>query len=68
MYAQLRCHLAALLARRVWFCGGELHIVPLPSTRAPTIPSFPTLTQALALVRSDAVPTRAGAPARGTIF
>ncbi|EIE25091.1 SGT1-domain-containing protein, partial [Coccomyxa subellipsoidea C-169] len=38
---------------RVWIAGGKLHIVPLPSAAAPSIPSFPTLTQALQLVRSE---------------
>ena len=37
-----------------------MHVVPLPSLAAPTIPSFPTLTQALELVRSSQVPTLAG--------
>ena len=46
---------------RVWIAGGKLHIVPLPSAATPSIPSFPTLTQALQLVRSEHVPTLAGA-------
>lgn len=45
---------------RVWLAGGKLHIVPLPSAAAPDIPSFPSLTQALQLVRSEHVPTLAG--------
>lgn len=45
---------------RVWLAGGQLHIVPLPSSAAPSIPSFPTLTQALQLVRSEHVSTLAG--------
>ena len=45
---------------RVWIAGGKVHIVPLPSAAAPSIPSFPTLTQALQLVRSEHVPTLAG--------
>lgn len=48
-------------SNRVWLLEGKLHIVPLPSASAPSIPSFPTLTQALQLVKSDTVSTAAGA-------
>ncbi|KAK9909024.1 hypothetical protein WJX75_006178 [Coccomyxa subellipsoidea] len=52
---------------RVWIAGGKLHIVPLPSAATPSIPSFPTLTQALQLVRSEHVPTLAGSKAQAAI-
>ncbi|BDA41334.1 probable protein ecdysoneless homolog [Coccomyxa sp. Obi] len=52
---------------RVWLAGGKLHVVPLPSAAVPDIPSFPSLTQALQLVRSEHVPTLAGSEAQAAI-
>ncbi len=52
----------ALHECRVWFFGGQLHIIPLSSAACPNIPSLPTATQALQLLRSDSVPTLAGLP------
>ncbi len=32
---------------RVWLRGGNLHIVPLPSAKHPSLPSSPSVSQAL---------------------
>jgi hypothetical protein len=41
----------------VFFRGGDLHIVPLPSRRHPTLPAFPSLHQALQILQADSVET-----------
>ena len=45
---------------RVWLHKGALHLVPLPSTRSPTLPPAPSAAEALAIVAADSVPTKAG--------
>jgi hypothetical protein len=49
---------------RVWLHQGELHIIPLPSRRHPTLPSVPSIAEALAIVRGDVVQTLAPQAAR----
>lgn len=46
-------------AHRVWLRGGGVHIVPLPSAQHPSLQPFPTLSQALQVLRSGSVDTRA---------
>lgn len=36
---------------------GDLHIVPLPSRRHPTLPAFPSLHQALQILQAESVDT-----------
>jgi len=45
-------------AGRVWLHRGQLHVVPLPSVRNPTLPAAPDTAEALAIVRSEGVATR----------
>ena len=49
-------------SNRVWLLNGLMHIVPLPTTAAPDIPSFLTLQQAWQIVQGGQVSTVAGAP------
>lgn len=42
---------------RVWWHAGRLHIVPPPSPAHPTLPHAPTIQQALATVRGEAIDT-----------
>ena len=49
-------------SNRVWLLKGLTHIVPLPTTAAPDLPSFPSLQQARRIVQGDQVSTAAGAP------
>lgn len=44
---------------RVWLHDGQLHIVPLPSKRHPTLPPSPTPRDALQIIRSEAITTQA---------
>jgi hypothetical protein len=45
-------------SNRVWLRAGQLHIVPPPSDKAPTLPPAPTVSEALAVLRSSTVETR----------
>lgn len=45
-------------SNRVWLRGGQLHVVPPPSAKAPTLPAAPTVAEALAVLRSGSVETR----------
>lgn len=46
---------------RVWLRNGQLHIVPLPNRHHPTLPSSPTIQEALQILSSDSVNTIAKA-------
>uniref|UniRef100_A0A061QTT0 Protein sgt1 n=1 Tax=Tetraselmis sp. GSL018 TaxID=582737 RepID=A0A061QTT0_9CHLO len=54
-------------ANRVFLYGGEVHIVPLPSGKHPTLPPSPTVDEALGIVASDAVRTEAPAGVQAAI-
>lgn len=41
----------------MFFRGGDLHVIPLPSRRRPTLPAFPSLHQALQILQADSVDT-----------
>ncbi len=46
---------------RVWLLNGQLHIIPLPNKHHPTLPSSPTIQEALQILSSDSVDTIAKA-------
>jgi len=46
---------------RVWIQAGQLHIIPLPTKHYPTLPATPTIQQALQILSSDSVNTKANA-------
>lgn len=46
-----------VVSNRVWLRKGALHIIPLPSEQCPNIPEQPSVSEALALVQSDAETT-----------
>lgn len=48
--------------RRVWLHSARLHIIPLPSKAFSTIPTEPSISVALQLVRDPSIPTEAGPP------
>ena len=52
---------------RVWLVSGQLHIVPLPNGHHPTLPSSPTLQEALQILSADSVNTVAKAGVQDTI-
>jgi hypothetical protein len=47
-------------ANRVWIRGGALHIIPQPSPSSPGLPAFPTLHEALLILKSPDVLTGSG--------
>ncbi len=44
---------------RVWLYQGQVHIVPLPSAKGPTLPPSPTTSEALQIIRSEDLNTLA---------
>ena len=52
---------------RVWLHDGQLHIVPLPNNRHPTLPASPTVTEALQIICSETVSTQANAGMQSAI-
>lgn len=56
-YALPRWLKPEVAGNRVWLRQGQVHIIPQPSAKHPTLPAFPSLTQALAILGSQAVET-----------
>jgi len=46
---------------RVWLLNGQLHVIPLPNRHYPTLPSSPTIQEALQILSSESVNTIAKA-------
>ena len=46
---------------RVWLHQEQLHIVPLPNKRFPTLPASPSTHEAIQIITSEAVLTQANA-------
>lgn len=44
---------------RVWLHDGQLHIIPLPNKRNPSLPPSPTPKEALQIIASEAITTQA---------
>ncbi|KAA6422714.1 MAG: SGT1 isoform 1 [Trebouxia sp. A1-2] len=54
-------------SNRVWLLNGQLHIIPLPNRHHPTLPSSPTVQEALQILSSDSVNTIAKAGVQDAI-
>eukprot|EP00884_Botryococcus_braunii_P000669 jgi/Botrbrau1/10602/Bobra.0358s0021.1 len=52
---------------RVWLYEGQLHIVPRPGRRYPSLPPMPTLRESLQIIRSENVKTLASPKAQGAL-